>query len=83
MFKPDVKGIVRLEVVSKPQIAFENKASHELQTERTRKYVSISTRAGQRRYQTLDGGLKPFLRIFRVLNPAAPAFNLTALFFGR
>jgi hypothetical protein len=31
-----------LEVVSKPQIMFESKASHELKTERARQYVSIS-----------------------------------------
>ena len=33
-----------VEVVSKPQIMFESKASHELKTERTRQYVSISIR---------------------------------------
>jgi hypothetical protein len=32
------------EVVSKPQIVFEGKASRELKAERTRKYVSISFR---------------------------------------
>jgi hypothetical protein len=31
-------------VVSKPQIRFKGKASRELKTERTRKYVSISIR---------------------------------------
>ena len=33
-----------LEVVSKPQIMFESKASRGLKTERTREYVSISIR---------------------------------------
>ena len=33
---------ILLEVVSKCQIIFESKASRELKTERTRKYVSIS-----------------------------------------
>jgi hypothetical protein len=33
-----------LEVASKRQIMFESKASRELKTERTRKYVSISIR---------------------------------------
>ena len=33
-----------MEVVSKPQIRFEGKASHGLKTARTRKYVSISIR---------------------------------------
>ena len=32
------------EVVAKPQIMFESKASRELKTERTRQYVSISIR---------------------------------------
>jgi len=33
-----------LEVVAKPQIMFESKASRGLKAERTRKYVSISIR---------------------------------------
>ena len=52
------------EVVSKPQIMFESKASRGLKTERTRQYVSISTRARQRSYRTLDGVLKPLLVFF-------------------
>ena len=34
--------ICYLELVSKPQIRFKGKASRELETERTREYVSIS-----------------------------------------
>ena len=43
LFGPHIDmPIALIEVVSKPQIAFESKASRELKTERTRKYVSIS-----------------------------------------
>jgi len=40
---------------------FESKAPRGLQTERTRKYVSIAIQVEQRSYRTLDGVLKPFL----------------------
>jgi hypothetical protein len=52
-----------LEVVSKPQIMFESKASRGLKTERTRQYVSISI-CGTTQLSDIRWGFETTSKIF-------------------